>query len=116
VEGKRYKDYENDFENELERIGSTSSYYGGYQTTTLNNQKMLGYQYHYLGYTCEVCGKHFKTTEYLEDKVEGEIGRKYKNYLCCNTKMKVDTSDYLVEEFRPSEKLLSLNGKYKNRQ
>jgi predicted SprT family Zn-dependent metalloprotease len=105
--GKLYDDFTRDFEQELRRIGASST-----ETSIFAGDKYLVlYDYH--TYTCEICGNKIETKDYLEDKVEGEIGRKYKIFQCCNSKMKCTNYNKKGEDFIPNDKILSLNSRYK---
>jgi SprT-like protein len=106
ISNKQWDDRTEDFEEELERIGASST-----ESTEIINGEYK-YIYKYGSYKCNICGKEFKTKDYLEDRQLGEAGRKFKTFECCSEKMKVLGEAYIPEVFILNDKILSLLEKY----
>lgn len=108
ISGKQYDDYSKDFEDELKRIGASST-----ETTIIENGKIL-YNYRTGCYSCGICNSEFETNDFLENKVEGKIGTPIKKYTCCNENMEFLGVRFIPGVYVPNEKVLNLITKYKN--
>lgn len=104
--GEDDRDHTKFFENELEKIGASSTY-----TTDLVNGKYL-FIYKYGCYECEVCGNRLETKDYLEEKKEHNIGTPIKKYFCCDVKMYFSGTKNIAEEFIENEKLKAIRNAY----
>lgn len=106
--GEKYDDHTYFFEQELERIGASSSY-----TMDIRNGQSV-YLYPYGCFVCKHCPREVETKDYLEDRVEGVIGRSIKTFDCCNNKMVFKGLKYVLEEYMPTSKIVALNSLFKN--
>lgn len=105
---KDYRDHSKTFEDELKRIGASST-----ETTDIKNGEYL-FNYSYGQYICNICNREFETKDYLEEEKIGEKGRKIKDYYCCGSKMKYRGSTYKMETYIPNNKIIQINNDFKN--
>lgn len=102
---KDHRDYSTPFENELKRIGASST-----GTTELVNGKLM-YRYEYGVYKCNICNKKLETKDYIDEK--HQHGRIVKEYNCCNNKMYFSGIKYIPEDFIPNDKILNISNQFK---
>lgn len=104
---KKWDDYTKDFEDELNKVGASSSC----KFSNSKDGKLL-YDYEYGVYECKICGKELETKDYLHEKIEGEIGQRIKEYECCNSKMYYSGRKIIPEQYIPNQKLKELVDKF----
>ena len=73
------------------------------------------YRYIYGCYRCPICGKELKTKDYLEEQIVDEIGRKIRDFECCNGKIEFRGTTCIPDVFSPNNKLFILSEKFRNR-
>nr|WP_082970868.1 SprT-like domain-containing protein [Mycobacterium sp. E3298] len=104
--GQEYDDHTTFFEDELERIGASST-----ETTIFKNGAFL-YLYPYGCYKCTLCEKNYQTRDYLEEKQEGKVGRAFKKYECCGVNMKYTGRRFISEPLEENDKLKAVRSAY----
>ncbi|MFD0587655.1 SprT-like domain-containing protein [Paenibacillus sp. GCM10027627] len=105
--GEDNRDHTKFFEEELKRIGASSTY-----TSDYKNGKWY-HLYNYGCYRCNECGRKLETKDYLDEKQKGEIGAPIKKYYCCDSKMYYSGRKIVPEDFVENEKLKQIRNAFK---
>jgi SprT-like protein len=103
--GKNNADKTLYFENELIRIGASSS-----ETMELKDGKWI-FWHQYYNYKCLKCGKEMKMS--IFDFVDPHYTKWSWQGNCCGQLMNIQGHTYDKNEFKPNHKLLTLNNKYR---